>query len=248
MHETRSASESEVLAFVDTVCDRLLGKSQPYEFAKLIGAIDHMKSIVSEALRAQTHGTDHVYDSAEHIVAMLRVADPSLAEHLDATGILAARIAVRMGLPPERAAFIGLCGRLHDIGKLAVPRDLLNKAGTLTAEEFEIIKRHVPAGEEMLRSMAGLEECAPVVRSHHEAWDGKGYPDGLQGEEIPLEARIVAVADVFHALTSDRAYRPAFTPLQAIEMLECGAGKTWDPQIVRAAVQVLGAARSSNVA
>lgn len=248
VHEVRSASEREIITLVDSACDELVRDARPDEFADIVGAIDHMKSTVSDALRKEAQPQDFAHESADNIIAMFRVADPALAEHLEATGALAARIATEMGLASDRASFVGLCGRVHDIGKMVVPHELLYKPGTLTAEEFETMKRHSTAGEEMLQKMAGLEDCAPVVRWHHEAWDGRGYPDGLKGEEIPLEARIVSVADVFHALTSDRCYRPAFTPLEAIDVLVRGKGKLWDPNVIDAAVRILSVRRMVDVA
>jgi len=247
-HEVHSATEDEIITLVDSACEKLVRDARRDEFADIIGAIDHMKTTVSDALRKEAQPKDFAHESADNIVAMFSVADPALAEHLEATGALAARIASEMGLAPERASFIGLCGRVHDIGKMIIPHGLLYKPAALTADEFEAMKRHSTAGEEMLQKMSGLEECAQIVRSHHEAWDGRGYPDGLKGEEIPLEARIVSVADVFHALTSNRCYRPAFSPLEAVEMLVRGSGKLWDPYVVEAAVRILGVRQMVDVA
>jgi HD-GYP domain-containing protein (c-di-GMP phosphodiesterase class II) len=247
-HEVHSATENEIITLVDSACEKLVRDARPDEFADIIGAIDHMKTTVSDALRMEAQPLDYAHESADNIVAMFRVADPALADHLEATGALAARIATEMGLVPERASFVGLCGRVHDIGKMIVPHSLLYKPAALTADEFEVMKRHSTAGEEMLQKMTGLEECAQIVRWHHEAWDGRGYPDRLKGEEIPLEARIVSVADVFHALTSDRCYRPAFTPLEAIDVLVRGSGKLWDPNVIDAAVHILSPRRMVEVA
>src|SRR6476469_6175125 len=114
-----------------------------------------------------------------------------------------------MGLSPERVEFVEQCSILHDIGKVETPSSILLNTGSLSDEEWSVMREHVAAGARILTSIPSLARCAPIVRAHHERFDGAGYPDGLAGEQIPLEARIVAVADAFHAMISDRPYRPA---------------------------------------
>jgi putative nucleotidyltransferase with HDIG domain len=120
---------------------------------------------------------------------------------------------------------------LHDVGKIAVPSEILNKPGRFTDEEREIMERHAPAGSDMLRDIDFPWDILPMVRGHHERWDGRGYPDKLAGEGIALSARIVCVADVFDALTTDRPYRPAFTRDQALSMMASDSGKLFDPEL-----------------
>ncbi len=122
----------------------------------------------------------------------------------------------------------------HDIGKIEVPDYILNKPAKLTPEEYEIIKRHPAAGEEILKPVKFLQEVAKVIRQHQERWDGKGYPDGLKGEEIHLYARIVAVADAFDAMTSDRSYRKAMNVEDAVQEILNNSGTQFDPKIVEA--------------
>ena len=134
-----------------------------------------------------------------------------------------------------------LCGLeaaalLHDTGKIAVPEHILNKPGRLTASEFETMKRHAPIGAQIIASIEFPYPVAPVVRHHHENWDGTGYPDGLKGEEIPLGARILSVVDCFDALTSDRPYRGRMTAQQAIHIILARRGTQYDPKIVDAFV------------
>jgi putative nucleotidyltransferase with HDIG domain len=134
-----------------------------------------------------------------------------------------------------------LCGLeaaalLHDTGKIAVPERILNKPGRLTASEFETMKRHAPIGAQIIASIEFPYPVAPVVRHHHENWDGTGYPDGLKGEEIPLGARILSVVDCFDALTSDRPYRSRMTAQQAIHIILARRGTQYDPKIVDAFV------------
>lgn len=121
---------------------------------------------------------------------------------------------------------------LHDIGKMGVPDSVLTKPGKLTADEYEIIKMHPVIGADAIRQIEGLEACIDVVRYHHERWDGEGYPDKLKGMDIPFMARITAIVDAFDAMTSSRAYRPAMSPEQALDVIMRERGKQFDPQLV----------------
>jgi len=120
---------------------------------------------------------------------------------------------------------------LHDVGKIVVPSEILNKAGPLSADERLVMERHPAAGSDLLREIDFPWDILPMVRGHHERWDGAGYPDGLAGEEIALSARITCVADVFDALTTDRPYRPAFTLDEALSMMAANSGKMFDPEL-----------------
>src|SRR5262249_47807698 len=134
---------------------------------------------------------------------------------------------------------------LHDIGKLAIPRHILNKPGRLTAAEYEDMKRHVEIGAQMLSNLAMEPTVVLLVRCHHEAWDGSGYPRRLGGEAIPLGARILAVADCFDALTSDRPYRRGMPRKQAVHMVCDRRGTDYDPLVVDAFERVYGARNPS---
>lgn len=120
---------------------------------------------------------------------------------------------------------------LHDVGNRSLPADLLDKPGPLTAEEFDIVRNHTIAGDTLIRQLEFPEDIRPMVRSHHEHWDGTGYPDGLDGEAIPLSARIICIADVYDALTSARSYRQAFSNEEALRIMETEAGKIFDPHL-----------------
>jgi diguanylate cyclase (GGDEF)-like protein/PAS domain S-box-containing protein len=172
--------------------------------------------------------------------AASEIKDAYLHGHQERTSLWAAALAEAMGLPPERVRNIRIASLLHDIGKVSVSERLLNKPGKLTDEEFAKVKQHAPAGAEIIVSEAEtLQHLAPIVRHHHEHFGGKGYPDGLTGEEIPLEARILAVADVFDAMTHERAYRKALSREEAIAELEGGAGTHFDPKVVKAFLALL---------
>jgi HD-GYP domain-containing protein (c-di-GMP phosphodiesterase class II) len=123
---------------------------------------------------------------------------------------------------------------LHDIGKIAIDDQILRKPGRLSDEEFETMRTHVTRGSEIIQMIPGLAWALPVVRGHHERWDGRGYPDRLAGEDIPLVARVVAVADAFDAMTSDRPYRAGMPAAKAFAELQNGAGTHFDPTCVAA--------------
>jgi putative nucleotidyltransferase with HDIG domain len=153
------------------------------------------------------------------------------AERVAAYGI---EIASALGVTRPDAPEIEFGFLLHDIGKVAIPDSILYKPGALTDEERRRMAKHPEIGAEIVRGIEFLQEPAKVVRSHHERWDGTGYPDGLRAEEIPLAARIFAVADVLDALTTDRPYRPASTFARARTMIVAGAGTQFDPSVVEA--------------
>lgn len=123
-------------------------------------------------------------------------------------------------------------GLLHDIGKVGVPENVLNKPGPLTPEEFELIKKHPVLSEKICSPLRSMKNILGIIRHHHESFDGKGYPDGLRGEEIPLGSRILAVADAFDAMGSDRPYRKGMPKEKVIKVLKEGAGVQWDPKLV----------------
>jgi putative nucleotidyltransferase with HDIG domain len=153
------------------------------------------------------------------------------AERVAAYGI---EIARALGLPRPDAPEIEFGFLLHDIGKVAVPDSILYKPGALTVEERALMARHPVVGAEIVSDIEFLTEAAKVVRSHHEHWDGSGYPDGLAGDEIPVAARVFAVADVLDALTTDRPYRPGLPLREAREMIVAESGSHFDPEVVEA--------------
>ena len=139
--------------------------------------------------------------------------------HTRRVGMLSRMLGERLGLKEERLNFLETAGIIHDIGKVGVPEHILNKPDRLTAEEFDIIKKHTEIGETILKPLSSLKDCIGPVRSHHEKLNGSGYPDGLMGEEISIETRILCVADIFDALYSDRPYRAKMPIEQAKEIL-----------------------------
>jgi HD-GYP domain-containing protein (c-di-GMP phosphodiesterase class II) len=173
------------------------------------------------------------------LVKAVEVKDAYTHGHSLRTAELAVELGLQMALPPDRLRIIARGAYLHDLGKIAIPDQILNKPGALTDEERKIVEMHPQHGFELAATAPSLHEVLPVILHHHERMDGKGYPDGLVGMAVPLEARVVAVADVWDALTSDRAYRSGWQPAQALAHIEAGRGTHFDPLVVDALVRVI---------
>jgi putative two-component system response regulator len=152
----------------------------------------------------------------------------------------AMQLGTAMGLPDDQLTFLYKAALLHDVGTLSVPVGVLAKEGRLDPGEFSQVKRHPAVGEEILAPLPRAEQLLPAVRHHHERIDGAGYPDGLGGDQIPLFARIIAIADAFVAMTSDRPYRRRRTREEAVRILEQGAGKQWDAVLVDQFLRLVG--------
>lgn len=178
-------------------------------------------------------------------VAALDRKDSQTRDHVVRVGETAMRIGEQLRLPPSRLRHLGIAAILHDVGKLAVDDAILTKPGRLSDDEYDRIKRHTVDGEELLRATGELAEAAAFVRSHHERVDGGGYPDGLAGDQIPLEARIIAAADAYDAIAHTRHYRDGLGHETAAGVLEEHAGSQWDEEVVRALLQVAHHARAA---
>lgn len=168
------------------------------------------------------------------LTSAIDAKDPYTCGHSDRVARIAERLAKQLGLDQRTLHTIYLSGLLHDIGKIGIDDEVLRKPGPLTPAEFEHIKLHPELGYKILVDLNELDEVLPVVLHHHENWDGMGYPRGLAGEQTPLLARIVAVADAFDAMGSDRPYRPGMPDDKVDAILRAGAGKQWDPRVVEA--------------
>jgi len=206
--------------------------------------LEHLHAAATErgeqleaALQELRLSRDEVWASkAETIFRLARLVefrDEETGQHLQRMSAYCEIIARRSGLAPERCELIRLASQLHDVGKVAISDTILLKHGKLTEAEFETIKSHAQIGHDMLcgSSSEVVQVGALIARSHHERWDGSGYPRGLAGEEIPLEGRIAAIADVFDALTSDRVYRSAFPFQAAVRMLRSERERHFDPAL-----------------
>jgi putative nucleotidyltransferase with HDIG domain len=184
-------------------------------------------------------------ESLFRLAAILDARDPYTHGHSMRVGEYAERLALTLGLPDDQAYLVLLAGRLHDIGKCATKQEVLLKPGPLDDDERAHMCTHAVVGGRMLEAYPFFGEVTVAVRAHHERWDGRGYPDGLAGEAIPLGARLIAVADAWDAMTSSRPYRAGLAPAEAERRLIEGAGTQWDPDAVAGFVRVLADDRAA---
>jgi putative nucleotidyltransferase with HDIG domain len=171
------------------------------------------------------------YDIVSAWARSIESKDPYTLGHCERVADYAC--AIMRALDPDQSTlfWFRIGALLHDVGKINVPTEVLNKPGKFTPDERALMESHPVAGVELLKDVEFPWDVLPMVRSHHERWDGKGYPDGLTGEDIPLHARVLALADVFDALTTDRPYRPAFSPEEALRMMREDCGRSFDPSL-----------------
>ncbi len=195
--------------------------------------------LVHLSFRSHLRIREEAQKTFEKVVELLEERDPYTGEHSGEVAELAGAIAQELGLRGSEVEMIKAVARVHDIGKIAVPDRILLKPGKLDPEEWEVMKRHPEIGADLLKGLEVYGRYADVVRYEHEHWDGTGYPKGLKGEEIPLPARIIAAADVWHALISDRPYRPAYSREEALDIIRGMAGRVLDPKVVGALLRVL---------
>ena len=187
-----------------------------------------------------------VADSEEHYIAVLRrivkfveARELHGGGHSDRVGQLASLIAGELGMDDEQCRLLALAGELHDIGLLAIPEGMLNQHSRIGVAEFRTIQKHSEVSYEILKPLASIEKVLPAIRHHHERMNGTGYPTGSREEEIPLGARILAVADAYDAMTHDRPYRAAMTPLVAMKELDRCTPHGYDRQCVDALARVV---------
>ena len=175
----------------------------------------------------------------DSLVQAIDAKDRYTKRHSDVVAEYGMKLAARLDLSEEARRALRIAGLLHDIGKLAVPDEVLKKPGSLTHEEYEIVKRHVVIGEVLIREVPQLNDVIQAVSCHHERYDGSGYPRGLQGTQIPLLGRVIAVADAYSAMVLDRPYRKALALDEIVRELQAGAGTQFDPEIVPVFIDLL---------
>lgn len=191
-------------------------------------------------LKAYTDELEHAEAVLCSLGRSIEAKDPYTEGHCERLAAYAVALGQVLGLGEEELTALRRGGFLHDLGKVAVPETILLKNGPLTPQERAVMQRHPVVGEEICQPLHSLQAVLPIIRHHHERRDGSGYPDGLQGETIPLTARILQVVDVYDALSTDRPYRRALPRAAALEALEAEAHKGWwDPEIVKAFEQVV---------
>ncbi|MGC9453626.1 MAG: HD-GYP domain-containing protein [Phycisphaerae bacterium] len=191
------------------------------------------------ARRAAIQAEQHYIDVLGKIIGYIESRDVYARGRSERIGWLSEQIARRMGLDSELCRRMNVAGRLHDIGLLAVPESILNKRSRLGADEFHTVQKHAEVSFEVLKPLTTLQDVLPAVRAHHERMNGTGYPEGLKGQQIPQVSRILAVADAYDAMTHDRPWRPAMTPLEAMrELIRCSPAG-YDPDCIRALGEVI---------
>jgi diguanylate cyclase (GGDEF)-like protein/putative nucleotidyltransferase with HDIG domain len=194
---------------------------------------------------AETADDAEKRDAVSALAVTLLERDRYTGEHSESVLAMVEKVAHGLGLDQDEVDRIKAAALLHDIGKVAIPDAILNKAGPLNDEEWKLMKDHTVVGERILRAIPGLGGVARIVRHEHERWDGTGYPDGIAGEEIPIGARIILACDAYHAMTSDRPYREAMPHGEAMKELTEGAGTQFDPAVVETLVGLLYSSRQT---
>ncbi len=199
---------------------------------KSVSQMRIIKDINTKLETAYAELKDAYRGTMESLRLAVDAKDSYTKNHSDRVSYYSVLIAKKLNLPESEIELIRDGGLFHDIGKIGIPDSILQKTTRLTDEEYDDIKNHPSIGAHILKPAKIFENIIPIVKHHHERYDGRGYPSSLKGEEIPLSARIVCVADSFDAMTSDRSYRPRFTLFKALEELERCKGSQFDPQLV----------------
>jgi putative two-component system response regulator len=229
---TALSSVEDRVAGIESGADDFLSK--PFHQTELVARVRSL--IRMKQLTDQLERTENILFT---LAAAVEAKDPYTEGHLRRLVAYASEISIALELSPHLETVVRYGALLHDIGKVGVPDAILHKPDKLTPVEFDIIKLHPVFGERICRPLRFGGEVGPIVRNHHEQWDGTGYPDGLVAEAIPLGARIVAVADAFDAMTTDRPYHRAVSTTSAMDELRHGAGIQWDPGLVETFVSIM---------
>jgi len=240
--EKYPASDTEILAIFDAVANAVARQAGDVKKTRrMLQFLGEVRVEVSSDLtalgsnqRMDAMFAPSTHDVVEALLSAVEAYDPDTADHLRATAMLARRIAETMRLDAEQIVNSELAALLHDIGKIAIPIGVLQKPGALTESEWTVMREHPGTGANMLERVEKLRHVAHIVRSHHERMDGRGYPDRLPGSDIPLEARVVSVADAFHAMVTKRSYREAISAKAALDILHQNRDTQFDGNVVDA--------------
>ena len=198
--------------------------------------------VLSEPVdNGEVHGKRNSLSAVYSLVSVVEARDPYVYGHSRRVNTYAVALAEAIGLPPDEVSRVSTAALLHDIGKIGIPDKVLNKKGGFNEEDWRAVKAHPRLGANIISNIPNLVPCVSIILHHHERWDGAGYPERLKGEDIPIEARILAIADSFEAMTSARPYRPALSLEQVVKELRQGAGHQFDPQLVELFIGIIEA-------
>lgn len=233
-----NASDHDRLEVFTAQIAKKYGDNSSDLFETLLKRIENDEFQESDNLKLETVAS---------LAAAMDAKDKYTRGHSQAVANYAVALAHYVNLPPAEVEKVRLAAFFHDIGKIGIPESILNKPGPLTEAEWEIMRQHPVIGaRQILQPVSALKDIVPLVEYHHEHWDGTGHPIGLKGENIPIGARIVAIVDAFHALTSNRPYREALPLDDAMVILQDGAGSRWDPELIAKFFEILRKARCQN--
>ena len=235
--QAAETSRATVLEILSATCFAISLEADPLATDRraVLTFFDRIQTEAATMLATLGKAPSELLASSDAMAALLAALDARDGEtccHSRATGEWARRLTEAMRLPAAQADVIVSAAVLHDVGKIATPDRVLLKESQLNEDEWAVMRLHSAQGEKILLGLPTLAHLAPLVRAHHERWDGAGYPDRLAGTQIPFESRVVSVVDAFHAMISKRPYRDAISPRKAIEILKDGRGSQWDPAIV----------------
>lgn len=211
---------------------------------KPVEADNLIRTIHGILLRAAELEVAHIGQAYIETVTVLANAvegrDYYTRGHVDRVTTYALYLAKKLRWPPNHLRILELGARLHDIGKVRIPDEILNKPGPLNDEEWNIMKKHPAVGAKILRGISHLRPAIPYILYHHERWDGTGYPEGLKGREIPIEARLLALVDAYDAITTKRPYHPGKNNQEVIDIIKSASGKHFDPDLVPIFIGIIG--------
>lgn len=231
---TGRTSIDDVVEGLDAGADDFLAK--PYESAILLA---RMRSALR--LREAMAGMEAAHGVVAALANAVEAKDSTTENHCQRLAAHAHRIGEAIGMTGTELRMLTYGARLHDIGKIGVAESILSKPGPLTDLEWAEMRRHPEIGEQICKPLATSRDVAPIIRHHHERWDGTGYPDGIRSDGIPIGARIVALADAFDAMINDRPYRAALGMAAAVDQIRSGAGRQFDPELVPVFLELLAA-------
>ncbi len=209
----------------------------PFDPQHMIRVI-HTRLLRSAELRV-AHMNQAYIETVTMLAKVVEGRDPHTHGHIERVVTYMRRLARFINWPEERMSMLELGARLHDLGKISVPDEVLKKKGPLTPQEWEQMRQHPLMGARMLEPVTHLQDAIPYVLYHHERWDGSGYPHGLRGRDIPIEGRMMAVVDVYDALTTFRPYHPARTSEEVLDYLKMRSESLFDPELVGAFLEVI---------